>query len=74
MASYSETRQGIGFPDWVIVRGSARLFDWIYGINGIGFFFFVLSLCLTTFTNGASIDLCLCESGGSTFTRSMAIR
>ena len=28
MASYSETRQGIGFPDWEIVRGSARLFDW----------------------------------------------
>lgn len=28
MAGYKETRQGIGFPDWVIVRGSARLFDW----------------------------------------------
>jgi len=29
-------------------------------LNGIRFFFFVLPLCLTTFTNGASIDLCLC--------------
>lgn len=25
-----ETRQGVGFPDWEIVTGSDRLFDW-YG-------------------------------------------
>ena len=32
MASYSETRQGIGFPDWVIVRGSVhRLVGWFVG-------------------------------------------
>lgn len=38
MAGYKETRQGIGFPDWVIVRGSARLFDW-YGdtVTELGF-------------------------------------
>ena len=28
MSGYTETRQGIGFPDWEIVQGSARLFDW----------------------------------------------
>ena len=35
---YSETRQGVGFPDWEIVRGSARLFDW-YGdtVTELGF-------------------------------------
>ena len=26
--SVSGVRQGSGFPDWEIVRGSARLFDW----------------------------------------------
>lgn len=26
MSGYKETRQGIGFPDWEIVQGSARLF------------------------------------------------
>jgi hypothetical protein len=28
MAAFTETRQGSGFPDWEIVRGSDRLFDW----------------------------------------------
>lgn len=28
MSAVVETRQGTGFPDWVIVRGSDRLFDW----------------------------------------------
>ena len=28
MSSVRETRQGIGFPDWEIVRGSARVFNW----------------------------------------------
>ena len=28
MFCVTETRQGIGFPDWEIVRGSARVFDW----------------------------------------------
>jgi len=27
MAAFTETRQGSGFPDWEIVRGSDRLFD-----------------------------------------------
>lgn len=30
MSVVRETRQGIGFPDWVIVSGSDRVFDW-YG-------------------------------------------
>ena len=30
MAAFMETRQGVGFPDWVIVPGDARLFPW-YG-------------------------------------------
>jgi len=30
VAGYIETRQGSGFPDWVIVSGDARLFPW-YG-------------------------------------------
>lgn len=39
MSGYTETRQGIGFPDWEIVQGSARLFDW-YGdtVTELGFF------------------------------------
>jgi hypothetical protein len=28
MAGFTDTRQGSGFPDWEIVRGSGRLFDW----------------------------------------------
>ena len=34
MSSVRETRQGIGFPEWEIVRGSARLFDW-YGEDNV---------------------------------------
>lgn len=38
MNGYKETRQGVGFPDWEIVRGDARLFDW-YGdtVTELGF-------------------------------------
>ena len=38
MGAVSETRQGIGFPDWVIVQGSDRLFGW-YGdtVSELGF-------------------------------------